>query len=86
MFEASKGRLKVVGRAGVGIDNVDLAAASETGCLVVNGERMDAGKAGGGREGQGDTSQGGQASPGWRTLGCHGLNERAAQPPGGLGA
>lgn len=39
MFEASKGRLKVVGRAGVGIDNVDLAAASETGCLVVNGER-----------------------------------------------
>jgi hypothetical protein len=36
VFEASKGRLKVVGRAGVGIDNVDLAAASETGCLVVN--------------------------------------------------
>jgi D-3-phosphoglycerate dehydrogenase len=29
VFEASKGRLKVVGRAGVGIDNVDLAAASE---------------------------------------------------------
>ena len=38
VFEASKGRLKVVGRAGVGIDNVDLAAASENGCLVVNGE------------------------------------------------
>ncbi|EFN59904.1 hypothetical protein CHLNCDRAFT_56437 [Chlorella variabilis] len=36
VFEASKGRLKVVGRAGVGIDNVDLAAASEMGCLVVN--------------------------------------------------
>ncbi|PSC74816.1 D-3-phosphoglycerate dehydrogenase family [Micractinium conductrix] len=36
VFEASKGRLKVVGRAGVGIDNVDLAAASEVGCLVVN--------------------------------------------------
>jgi D-3-phosphoglycerate dehydrogenase len=36
VFEASGGRLKVVGRAGVGIDNVDLAAASETGCLVVN--------------------------------------------------
>jgi len=36
VFEASKGRLKVVGRAGVGIDNVDLAAASEAGCLVVN--------------------------------------------------
>jgi D-3-phosphoglycerate dehydrogenase len=36
VFEASGGRLRVVGRAGVGIDNVDLAAASETGCLVVN--------------------------------------------------
>ncbi len=33
VFEASKGRLKVVGRAGVGIDNVDLTAASELGCL-----------------------------------------------------
>ena len=32
VFEASKGRLKVVGRAGVGIDNVDLAAATEV-CL-----------------------------------------------------
>jgi hypothetical protein len=29
VIEAAKGRLKVVGRAGVGIDNVDLAAASE---------------------------------------------------------
>lgn len=29
VFESSKGRLKVVGRAGVGIDNVDLAAATE---------------------------------------------------------
>ena len=36
MFEASHGRLKVVGRAGVGVDNVDLAAATEAGCLVVN--------------------------------------------------
>jgi len=36
VFEASKGRLRVVGRAGVGIDNVDLTAASEYGCLVVN--------------------------------------------------
>lgn len=36
VFEASRGRLKVVGRAGVGIDNVDLAAATEYGCLVVN--------------------------------------------------
>ncbi|GBG68532.1 hypothetical protein CBR_g3076 [Chara braunii] len=36
VFEASRGRLKVVGRAGVGIDNVDLEAATEAGCLVVN--------------------------------------------------
>lgn len=36
VFEASEGRLKVVGRAGVGIDNVDLQAATEFGCLVVN--------------------------------------------------
>ncbi|KAL9268362.1 D-3-phosphoglycerate dehydrogenase 2, chloroplastic-like protein [Drosera capensis] len=36
VFEAGKGRLKVVGRAGVGIDNVDLVAATEFGCLVVN--------------------------------------------------
>lgn len=36
VFEAAKGRLKVVGRAGVGIDNVDLQAATEHGCLVVN--------------------------------------------------
>lgn len=36
VFESSKGRLKVVGRAGVGIDNVDLAAATEFGCLVIN--------------------------------------------------
>ncbi|XP_020090609.1 D-3-phosphoglycerate dehydrogenase 3, chloroplastic-like [Ananas comosus] len=36
VFESSKGRLRVVGRAGVGIDNVDLAAATEHGCLVVN--------------------------------------------------
>ncbi|KAJ1700449.1 hypothetical protein LUZ63_000228 [Rhynchospora breviuscula] len=36
VFEAAKGRLRVVGRAGVGIDNVDLQAATEFGCLVVN--------------------------------------------------
>lgn len=29
VFEAAKGRLKVVGRAGVGVDNVDLTAATE---------------------------------------------------------
>ena len=31
VFEAGQGRLKVVGRAGVGIDNVDLQAATEVG-------------------------------------------------------
>ncbi|KAG9137640.1 hypothetical protein Leryth_011375 [Lithospermum erythrorhizon] len=36
VFEAAQGKLKVVGRAGVGIDNVDLHAATEYGCLVVN--------------------------------------------------
>ncbi|EFJ48574.1 hypothetical protein VOLCADRAFT_60404, partial [Volvox carteri f. nagariensis] len=36
IFEASRGRLKVVGRAGVGVDHVDLTAATEYGCLVVN--------------------------------------------------
>ena len=34
VFEASKGRLKVVGRAGVGVDNVDLGAATQAGSLV----------------------------------------------------
>lgn len=29
VFEAAGGRLKVVGRAGVGVDNVDLTAATE---------------------------------------------------------
>ncbi|CAA0808776.1 D-3-phosphoglycerate dehydrogenase 2-chloroplastic [Striga hermonthica] len=36
VFEAAGRKLKVVGRAGVGIDNVDLQAATEFGCLVVN--------------------------------------------------
>ena len=35
VFEASKGRLKVVGRAGVGIDNVDLGAATEVSELTL---------------------------------------------------
>jgi hypothetical protein len=34
VFEAAKGKLKVVGRAGVGVDNVDLAAATEVGKLA----------------------------------------------------
>ncbi|XP_057755594.1 D-3-phosphoglycerate dehydrogenase 3, chloroplastic-like [Arachis stenosperma] len=36
VFQSPASRLKVVGRAGVGIGNVDLAAATEHGCLVVN--------------------------------------------------
>ena len=36
VFAASGGCLKVVGRAGVGVDNVDLKAATAAGCLVVN--------------------------------------------------
>ena len=35
VFEAAK-NLKVVGRAGVGVDNIDLAAAKEHGVTVVN--------------------------------------------------
>lgn len=36
VIKAAKGRLKVVGRAGVGIDNIDLSAATENGVMVVN--------------------------------------------------
>ncbi|KAI5010316.1 hypothetical protein ZWY2020_012453 [Hordeum vulgare] len=36
VFEASGGRLRIIGRAGVGIDSVDLTTATEHGCLVVN--------------------------------------------------
>lgn len=36
MFEVFKGCFKVVGRVGVGIDNVDLEVVIELGCLVVN--------------------------------------------------
>jgi D-3-phosphoglycerate dehydrogenase len=35
IFEAAK-KLKVVGRAGVGVDNIDLAAATERGVIVIN--------------------------------------------------
>ncbi|MCD6157703.1 MAG: hydroxyacid dehydrogenase [Euryarchaeota archaeon] len=34
--EGAKGRLKVIGRAGVGVDNIDVAAATENKILVVN--------------------------------------------------
>ncbi|KAK2981709.1 hypothetical protein RJ640_005961 [Escallonia rubra] len=40
VFGSSARRLKVVGRAGVGIDNVDLAAATEHGCLVVQSNAL----------------------------------------------
>ncbi|CAK9154856.1 unnamed protein product, partial [Ilex paraguariensis] len=36
MYQSFGGRLKIVGRVGVGIDNVDLAVATEHGCLVVD--------------------------------------------------
>ncbi|KAI4976337.1 hypothetical protein ZWY2020_049944 [Hordeum vulgare] len=36
VFEASGGRLRVIGRMGVGIDSVDLTAAIEHDCLVIN--------------------------------------------------
>ncbi|MEB3245348.1 MAG: phosphoglycerate dehydrogenase [Vampirovibrionales bacterium] len=36
VIEASKGRLKIVGRAGVGTDNIDLPAATRAGIVVVN--------------------------------------------------
>ncbi|KAL6013339.1 D-3-phosphoglycerate dehydrogenase 3, chloroplastic [Asimina triloba] len=36
VFESSGGRLKVIGRASIGIDNVDLSAATEHGCLIIN--------------------------------------------------
>lgn len=35
MIAAGK-KLKVIGRAGVGVDNIDLKAATEAGILVVN--------------------------------------------------
>ncbi|KAK4752766.1 hypothetical protein SAY87_021564 [Trapa incisa] len=41
VFESSGGRLRVVGRVGVGIDNVDVTAATEHGCLVVNAPTAD---------------------------------------------
>ncbi|KAI5010320.1 hypothetical protein ZWY2020_012457 [Hordeum vulgare] len=36
VFEASGGRLRVIGHASVGIDSVDLTAATEHGCILVN--------------------------------------------------
>lgn len=36
VFERTGGRLKIVGRAGVGVDNIDVAAATRHGVIVVN--------------------------------------------------
>jgi len=36
VISAAKGHLKVIGRAGIGVDNIDLAAASKNGIKVVN--------------------------------------------------
>ena len=39
VLEASSGRLKVIGRAGVGVDNIDLPTAGRLGIPVVNAPR-----------------------------------------------
>ena len=36
IIAASKGRLKVIGRAGIGVDNVDIPAATAQGIIVMN--------------------------------------------------
>ncbi|MBU6428203.1 MAG: phosphoglycerate dehydrogenase [Cyanobacteria bacterium REEB65] len=36
VFAAANGRLQIVGRAGVGVDNIDVAAATRHGVIVVN--------------------------------------------------
>ena len=36
VIEAANGRLKVIGRAGIGVDNVDIPAASRKGIVVMN--------------------------------------------------
>ena len=46
VFEAAA-RLKVVGRAGVGVDNIDLEAAKAHGVTVVNAPRLDFASGGG---------------------------------------
>ena len=38
-------RLRVIGRAGVGVDNIDLEAASSRGVLVVNAPHSEIGRA-----------------------------------------
>src|SRR5690625_7604296 len=43
---ASGTRLKVVGRAGVGVDNIDLKAATANGVIVVNAPKGDIKSAG----------------------------------------
>lgn len=36
VIEASKGRIKVIGRAGIGVDNVDVETATKNGIVVMN--------------------------------------------------
>ena len=36
VIEASKGNLQIVGRAGIGVDNVDLDSATRNGVIVMN--------------------------------------------------
>lgn len=39
MEAGGKGRLRLVGRAGTGVDNIDVPAASKNGVLVMNTPR-----------------------------------------------
>jgi len=36
VIEGAKGNLKVIGRAGIGVDNIDVAAATRNGIVVMN--------------------------------------------------
>lgn len=36
VIEATAGKLKLIGRAGTGVDNIDVAAATENGIVVMN--------------------------------------------------
>ncbi|MFH4985025.1 hypothetical protein AB6A40_011734, partial [Gnathostoma spinigerum] len=42
LIEASSGKLKLIGRAGTGVDNIDVDAATENGVVVLNTPGMNA--------------------------------------------
>ncbi|MFH4980915.1 hypothetical protein AB6A40_007624, partial [Gnathostoma spinigerum] len=41
LIEASSGKLKLIGRAGTGVDNIDVDAATENGVVVLNTPGMN---------------------------------------------